>query len=89
MDIVQIEIRQDMIKMMEILKNENSYVKSEIEGLNDLLWSMGARTICPGGESLIKWFHSPVPAFNNRVPMDILKEDGEIELYKWMSTIPC
>ena len=32
MDIVQIEIRQDMIKTMEILKNENSYVKSEIEG---------------------------------------------------------
>ena len=30
-----------------------------------------------------------VPAFDNRVPMDILKEDGEIELYKWMSTIPC
>ena len=78
MDKAQIEIRQEMIETMEILKKENAYVKSEIEGLNDLLWSMGARTICHGGEKLIKWFNSPVPAFNNRSPLDILKEDGEL-----------
>lgn len=89
MDKAQMKIRQEMIKMIEILKKENSYVKSEIEGLSDLLWSMGARTIYPGGEELIKWFNSPVPAFNNRSPLDILKEEGEIELYMWMSTIPC
>lgn len=77
-----------MIETMEILKKENSYIKSEIEGLSDLLWSMGARTIYPGGEQLIQWFFTNVPAFGNRVPMDILKEDGELALYKWMKTIP-
>lgn len=80
---------KDMLKMIETLSKENSYVKSEIEGLSDLLWSMGARTICPGGEELVKWFYSIVPAFDNRIPMDILIEDGEEELYRWMLTIPC
>lgn len=37
--------REVMERMEEILKKENSFVKSEIEGLSDLLWSMGARTI--------------------------------------------
>ena len=78
-----------MKRMEEILKKENSYVKSEIEGLSDLLWSMGARTIYPGGDELIEWFHKPIPAFNNRVPMDILKEDGEEALFSAMLTIPC
>lgn len=80
---------QEMSETLRILKEENSYVKSEIEGLPDLLWSMGARTIYPGGDQLIQWFYTIVPAFDNRVPMDILKEDGEYELYKWMKTIPC
>ena len=79
----------EMKRMTEILKEENSYVKSEIEGLPDLLWSMGARTIHPGGDELIKWFNKPIPAFDNRVPMDILKEDGEEALFCWMQTIPC
>lgn len=73
----------------EILRKENSFVKSEIEGLSDLLWSMGARTIYPGDEPLVKWFYSTIPAFGNRKPMDILVEDGEEELYKHMLTIPC
>ena len=80
--------REVMERMEEILKKENSFVKSEIEGLSDLLWSMGARTIHPGGEQLVKWFYSPIPAFDNRKPMDILMEDGEEELYKYMNTIP-
>ena len=79
----------EMKRMVEILKEENSYVKSEIEGLPDLLWSMGARTIHPGGDELIEWFNKPIPAFNNRVPMDILKEDGEEALFCEMLTIPC
>lgn len=37
---------QEMRKTLKILKEENAYMKSEIEGLSDLLWSMGARTIC-------------------------------------------
>ena len=81
--------RELMKQMEEILRKENSFVKSEIEGLPDLLWSMGARTICPGGERLVKWFHSPIPAFDDRIPMDILLEDGEEELYRYMNTIPC
>ena len=81
--------REVMKQMEEILKKENSFVKSEIEGLSDLLWSMGARTIYPGGEQLVKWFYSPIPAFDNRKPMDILVEDGEEALYKHMNTIPC
>ncbi len=80
--------REVMEHMKEILKKENSFVKSEIEGLSDLLWSMGARTIYPGGKRLVKWFYSPIPAFDNRIPMDILVEDGEEELYKYMNTIP-
>ena len=36
MDKAQIEIRQEMIETMEILKKENAYVKSEIEGLSVL-----------------------------------------------------
>ena len=78
-----------MKEFEEILKKENSFVKSEIEGLSDLLWSMGARTLYPGGEMLVEWFYSPVPAFGNRVPMDILKEDGEEALFSEMMTIPC
>ncbi len=81
--------REVMERMEEILKKENSFVKSEIEGLSDLLWSMGARTICPGGERLVKWFYSPIPAFDNRIPMNILVEDGEEELFMYMNTIPC
>lgn len=84
----------DTIKYMmeqteEILKTENSYVKSEIDGLSDLLWSMGARCIHPGGKELVEWFYSPIPAFDNRIPMDILNEDGEEALYGLMQTIPC
>ena len=79
-----------MMKQFEkILKSEKSFVKSEIEGLSDLLWSMGARTVYPGGEHLVKWFFSPVPAFNNRIPMEILKKDGEEALFNEMMTIPC
>ncbi len=70
------------------IEKENSFVKSEIEGLSDLLWSMGARTIYHGGEQLVEWFYSPVPAFDNRKPMDILIEDGEEALYKHMCTLP-
>lgn len=81
--------REQMKQTEEILKKENSFVKSEIKGLSDLLWSMGARTIYPGDERLVKWFYSPIPAFGNRKPMDILLEDGEEELYKHMLTIPC
>ena len=81
---------RDLMKQTEeILKKENSFVKSEIEGLPDLLWSMGARTIYPGGEQLVKWFYSSIPAFDNRKPMDILVEDGEEALYSHMITIPC
>lgn len=80
---------EQMKQTEEILKEEHSFVKSEIDGLSDLLWSMGARTIYPGGEQLIKWFNSPIPAFHNRKPMDILREDGEEKLYKYMLTIPC
>ena len=78
-----------MKQMEDILKEENSFIKSEIDGLSDLLWSMGARTICPGGERLVKWFYSPIPAFDNRKPMDILAEDGEEALFKHLNTIPC
>ena len=46
MDIITFEMK----RMVEILKEENSYVKSKIEGLPDLLWSMGAQTIHSGGE---------------------------------------
>lgn len=82
-------VREQMKRTEEILKEENAFVKSEIDGLSDLLWSMGARTMYPGGEQLIKWFYSPIPAFHNRKPMDILLEDGEEELYKYMITLPC
>ena len=78
-----------MEQMEVILKKENSYVKSRIVGLSDLLWSMGARCITYDCEQLVKWFNSPIPAFDNRVPMDILKEDGEEELFGYMQTIPC
>lgn len=84
------ETEKEMMKRTEeILKKENSFVKSEIEGLPDLLWSMGARTIYPGGKELVEWFYSPIPAFDNRIPMDILREDGEEALYGFMTTIPC
>lgn len=79
----------EMKKMEEILKKEKSFIQSEIEGLPDLLWSMGARTVYPGGDKLIEWFNKPISAFNDRVPMDILKEDGEEALFREMLTIPC
>lgn len=82
-------VKEQMKQTEEILKEENAFVKSEIDGLSDLLWSMGARTVYPGGEQLIKWFYSSIPAFHNRKPMDILLEDGEEELYKYMITLPC
>lgn len=87
--ILLMTVRKDMQQTEAILKEENSFVKSEIEGLSDLLWSMGARTIYSDDEQLINWFYSKVPAFDNRIPMDILLEDGEEELYKYMKTIPC
>lgn len=79
----------EMKGMEEILKKEKSFIKSEIKGLPDLLWSMGARTLYPGGDELIEWFNKPIPAFNDRVPMNILKEDGEEALFRLMLTIPC
>ena len=45
-----------MKQMEEILKKENSYMKSRIEGLSDLLWSMGARCITCNCEELVKDF---------------------------------
>lgn len=78
-----------MRQFEQILRAEGSLVPSKIDGLSDLLWSMGARTISSSDEVLIKWFHSKVPAFDNCAPMDILKEDGEIALFRHMQTIPC
>ena len=77
-----------MKSMEEILRADNCFLKSEIEGLSDLIWSMGARCIYSDSEALKKWFHSPIPAFDNRVPMDILREDGEGALYDYMLTLP-
>ena len=79
----------EMKRAEEILKEERSFVKSEIKGLSDLLWSMGARTVYPGGDELIEWFNKPIPAFDDRVPMDIFKEEGEEALFCLMLTIPC
>lgn len=83
------DMKIEMKRTEEILKKENSFIKSEIDGLSDLLWSMGARTLYPGGDELIEWFNKPIPAFDDRIPMDILKEDGEEALYGLMKTIPC
>lgn len=80
---------EEMKTVMDILKSENSYVKSQISGVPDLLWSMGMRTVTINAESLIKWFYTSIPAFDDRVPMDILKEDGETELFQKMQSIPC
>lgn len=80
--------KETMKQMEEILEKENSFVKSEIQGLSDLLWSMAARTIYPGGDELVKWFYSEIPAFDNRKPMDILVEEGEEALFQYMNTLP-
>ena len=82
-------MKEVMKRFEEILKKEHSYVPSELEGLSDLLWSMGARTIYPGGEALVTWFYTNVPAFDQRIPMEILREDGEEALFAYMMTIPC
>ncbi len=78
-----------MHRFEQILRAEGSFIPSKIDGLPDLLWSMGARTISSNEETLIKWFHSQIPAFGNRTPMDILREDGETALFRHMQTIPC
>ena len=81
---------KDLMEQFEkILKAENSFVKSEIDGLSDLIWSMGVRTLYSGGQKLVEWFHLPVPAFGNRIPLNILKEDGEEALFKEMMRLPC
>ena len=78
-----------MNEMEEVMRREKLLVRSEIEGLSDMLWSLGARTIgYNNNERLIKWFNTPIPAFDNRKPMDILLEDGEEELYRHMCTMP-
>lgn len=82
------QTKETMKRMEEILKKENSFVKSEIEGLSDLLWSMAARTMYPSGDELVKWFYSEIPAFDNRSPMDILVEDGEQVLFQYLNTLP-
>lgn len=81
-------IKEDMKEIEEILKKENSFVPSEIDGLPDLLWSMGARCIYPGGKELVDWFNKPVPAFGNRSPMSIFEQEGEEALFKHMLTLP-
>lgn len=78
-----------MDKMIAIMKKEHTYIPSEIDGLSDLLWSMGARNVYTDSDKLIKWFYTKVPAFDNRVPMDILLKDGEEVLFKYMLTLPC
>lgn len=88
MEVLLMQTKETMKRMEEILKKENSFVKSEIEGLSDLLWSMAARTMYPGGDELVKWFYSEIPAFDNRNPMDILVEDGEQVLFQYLNTLP-
>lgn len=77
-------VKEHMNITEEILKAENCFIPSEIEGLSDLLWSMGARCLYPGGEALIRWFNTPVPAFDNHSPISILKNDGEEALFVYM-----
>lgn len=74
--------------MEEILKAQNCFVHSEIDGLPDLIWSMGVRCIYPSGETLIHWFNEPVPAFKNRSPMEILRNDGVETLFEYMLSLP-
>lgn len=88
MEVLLMQTKETMKRMEEILKKENSFVKSEIEGLSDLLWSMAARTMYPSGDELVKWFYSEIPAFDNRSPMDILVEDGEQVLFQYLNTLP-
>lgn len=78
-----------MKQFEEILRKDNCFYPSEIEGLPDLIWSMGLRTISSNKETLIKWFHSPIPAFDNRIPMDILSDNGVDALFHEMTHIPC
>lgn len=80
--------KEHMERMEKILKSENSFIPSEIDDLPDLLWSMGARCIYPGGEALICWFNDPVPAFENRSPLSIFREDGEEALFECMLRLP-
>ena len=82
-------MNEDMKITEQILREENSFIKSEIDGVSDLIWSIGARCIYPGGEALVKWFGLPVPAFANRAPIDILREDGEEVLFQYMKSLPC
>lgn len=81
-------IKEHMKRMEKILKSENYFFTSEIDGLPDLLWSMGARCIYPCGEELIRWFNEPVPAFENRSPLSIFKQDGEEALFECMLRLP-
>lgn len=82
-------MNRDMVDTIDILKKENCYFTSEIKGLTDIIWSMGVRTVYSDSELLKTWFNSKIPAFSYRIPMDIIREDGEEALYNLMLTIPC
>lgn len=41
------------------------------------VWAMGLDFVVSDEERLLAWFHREIPRFDNRRPIDILKEDGE------------
>lgn len=71
------------------MKEEHTYVRSQIDGLSDLLWSMAKRCTTDSNSELIEWFYRPIPGFNNRIPIDIMREDGEKALFEFLLKLPC
>lgn len=80
-------IKQWKEEVERILIKDKCLIKSPVEGLPDLIWSCACRSISYDTEKMIQWFYSRIPAFDNRVPMDILKEDGEDALFSLVMTI--
>lgn len=80
-------IKQWKKRTENILIRDKCLIQSPIEGLSDLIWSCACRCISYNTEEMIKWFYSKIPAFDNKVPMDILKEEGEDELFSFVMTI--
>ena len=70
---------EKMISEQNELNKVGRLYKSEIEGVSDFLWSMGLSSVSGDKEEVIKWFRKEIPFLNDKIPVDVIRNDNNGE----------
>ena len=70
---------EKMISEQNELNKAGRLYKSEIEGVSDFLWSMALSSVSGDKEEVIKWFRKEIPFLNDKIPVDVIRNDNNGE----------